>query len=140
MPATPYTHYLLSLATEQQAQPDATKRPDTIADPTVFLNGMLRFFDYSMTTKAPITRLGMERALDALFSLPALTPILDAPENSQNGFATAWLPQTCPLFQSYWTHIIVPAWNQHADIRRTCLATSDGTTIGAAAAPALALA
>ena len=124
MPSTPYTHYLLRLATEQQAQPDATKRPDTITDPAIFVHGMLRFFDYALSGRTPgpaITRHGMERALDALFSLPDLTPVLDAPANYQNTFVTAYLANTSSLFQSYWTHIICPAWNQHADIRRTCL-------------------
>jgi len=141
MTATPYHNYLLALAAEQ-TQIDATKCLTVPVDPPTFAHDMFRFFDYTMRRQREgspiITRLGMERALDAMFSQPELTPLLDAPENSQNTFATEWLPATCPLFQSYWTHIIVPAWNQHADIRRTCLATSEAAAGAAAAAVATA--
>lgn len=144
MPATPYTHYLLALATEQQTQIDATKRPPQIDDPAVFVNAILRFFLHAMSDEQqrPVTRMGMERALDALFSLPELTPVLDAPENHQNTFASAYLPQASQIFHSFWSHIICPAWNQHADVRRVCLATAAATAPATApgAAPANATA
>lgn len=141
MTATPYHNYLLALAAEQ-TQFDATKCLTVPIDPPTFAHEMFRFFDYTMRRKREgspiITRLGMERALDAMFSLPELTPLLDAPDNHQNNFTTTYLHQTCPLFQSYWTHIIVPAWNQHADIRRACRATSDAAATTAATATATA--
>jgi hypothetical protein len=123
-----YTQGLLVIATEQpdswttesrqllrKAQP-----PDL---PPTFLTSL---FTMIAANKLPITREGTERLMDALFENPAFMPLLTDPEAQQTQLAAAiLLPTTTSAFQSFWTHIIVPAWNQHADLHRLLAETTE---------------
>jgi len=97
----------------------------TIEKPWEFL--ITLFFAIS-DTKYPVTRAGVDAMMDVVFNNPSFCPLLDNPTIYQAVFATESLPQTTPLFKAFWNHIILPAWNQHADIRRAC-ATSQDTAI-----------
>ena len=68
----------------------------------------------------PLTREGTERFLDTLFANPSFKSILLGDTDAlQADMATALsLPVRPKAFQDYWTHIICPAWSQHADIQR----------------------
>jgi len=98
--------------------------PPPVKNPANFLEALLCVLDTAMRGNHPVTRWGLEQAMDAVFSLPELTPLLDDPVRYQNGFASRQLPACCAEFRPFWEHIICPAWNQHADIRRVCAATA----------------
>jgi hypothetical protein len=93
-------------------------------DPANLFAALLRILDIAMRGGHPVTRLGLEHALDAIFSLPQLTPILDDPTPHQNAFAARHLPECDARFAPFWHQIVRPAWDQHADIRRVCVATA----------------
>jgi hypothetical protein len=88
-----------------------------IVDPVAFLTHL---FWYLSNTVQPITRTGMDRMMDALF-VPsgAFESLLDNPDHHQAIVATS-VSQMSDLFKAHWKHIIIPAWNQHAEIRRVC--------------------
>jgi len=88
-----------------------------IADPVAFLTHL---FWYLSNTVQPITRTGMDRMMDALF-VPsgAFESLLDDPDHHQAIVATS-VSQMSDLFKAHWKHIIIPAWTQHAEIRRVC--------------------
>ena len=90
--------------------------PCTI-DPTVFLTHL---FWYLSNTVQPITRTGIDHMMDAIFASPTeFASLLDDPDHHQAILATS-VSQMSDLFQAHWMHIIIPAWNQHAAIRRAC--------------------
>jgi hypothetical protein len=71
----------------------------------------------------------MDRMMDTLFTPIGATtpfaatpfaPLLDDPEAYQSILGTN-VSQMSDLFKAHWTHIIIPAWNQHAEIRRVCI-------------------
>ena len=61
----------------------------------------------------------MDRLMDALFADSQFASLLDDPDGHQASFAVA-VSQMSDLFKAHWKHIIIPAWNQHAEIRRVC--------------------
>lgn len=66
----------------------------------------------------PITRPAMNALMDVLFALPACAPLLNDVAAAQADVANAInLPALPPLFRSHWEYIIVPAWNQEAQVR-----------------------
>jgi len=91
--------------------------PTRIGDPSVFLTDL---FWYLSKTVQPITRTGIERMMDALFEDTQFAPLLDDPEPYQIILANN-VSQMSDLFKAHWTHIIIPAWNQHVEIRRVCI-------------------
>ena len=123
-----YTQGLLVIATEQpdswttesrqllrKAQP-----PDL---PPTFLTSL---FTMIAANKLPITREGTERLMDTLLENPVFEPLLTDPATQQTQLAAAIeLPTRTSAFQNFWTHIIVPAWNQHADLHRLLVETGD---------------
>lgn len=71
-----------------------------------------------------ITRHGLDAMMDALFALPAYTDLLKHPFEYQAEIAADLnLVAQPPAFQAQWTHIIVPAWNQHSELRKIMEAT-----------------
>jgi hypothetical protein len=60
----------------------------------------------------PITRNGLDAALDILFAHPDIAPLLQTLHPDEFG-ATNILPNTHPRFADFWTHIVRPAWDQH---------------------------
>lgn len=122
MPLPPYSKWLVDVACQR---PRAAQPPHPeIRDPANFLTALLRVVAIAIQNGEPVTRLGMEHMLDAVFALPELTPVLDDAVGYQNAFAAAHLPACGASFQSFWDHIVRPAWDQHSDIRRICVATS----------------
>lgn len=119
---TLYSEYLIHVASEN-ADNRMEIDPPTFADPVTFVREILQDLDNAIQAGTATTRFGVELMMDELFANPTLSPLLDASENGQHDIGSALLPQTTNLFQNYWTHIICPAWNQHADIRRTLLAS-----------------
>lgn len=123
-----YIAYLRDIATEA---PDRPLQPPPLPDitgPSTFLLEFLQSLlptDNSATDTPfvfPITRHGMDAALDALFSHPALRPLLLDDNTSvalQQHFSNTILPAigTAPV-TAFWEHIIRPAWDQHRDIQR----------------------
>lgn len=120
---TPYTEYLIRIATEQ-ATNSMEIDPPVGADPVAFVREILQELNGAIAAGTTTTRLGIEHMIDTLFANPDLAPLLDSPHNRQHDCMLS-LNETTPLFQSYWTHIICPAWNQHADVRRACLESAD---------------
>lgn len=115
-----YTQSLIAIATESLDLHHLSPPPDL---PPTFLTNL---FTTIAANRIPITREGTERLMDALFENPAFTPLLTDPESKQTQLAAAIdLPTTTTAFQSFWTHIIVPAWNQHADIHRLLVETTE---------------
>jgi hypothetical protein len=127
----PFASYLINIACSRDLVP-AT--PAAITDPAEFLTLLFR---YIAVSNAPITRLGMDQMMDALFAHPEMAPALEdnCATDIQNRFEAVWLPQTSPLFKAHWAHIILPAWAQHCDIHRACMASgtaTDSATTGTA--------
>ena len=110
-----YKTALLEIALGQAATAataTATAATAAVASPFLFVADLL-------TTMAtlPITREGTERLLDTLFANPSFAPLLADPAASQADMAIALDLTKKPIgFQSYWTFIICPAWDQHAAI------------------------
>jgi hypothetical protein len=118
-----YIAYLRDIATEA---PDRPLQPPTLPDipaPATFLMEFLQsLLPADVPIAIPITRHGMDAALDALFSHPALRPLLLDDNTSvalQQHFTNTILPAigTTPA-TAFWEHIIRPAWDQHRDIQR----------------------
>lgn len=73
-----------------------------------------------------ITRHGLDTMMDLLFEIPEMLELLRQPKEYQDEVAAAIGLQHLPdAFRAQWTHIIVPAWNQHTEIRKVM----DGTTL-----------
>lgn len=130
----PFTSYLIDIATAQPTRAPTPTQTPIINDPAEFINLLFRYIAIS---NAPITRQGMDQMLDALFARPEMAPVLEdtAAADIQNRITADWLPQTSPHFKAHWTHIILPAWSQHSDIRRT-MAVSRTDTSSLPASPA----
>jgi len=108
--------HLLAIATERRDRLDVADGCVDAADPMIFL---ISLFRHITRNRIPITREGTERLLDTLFENPAFAPLLSDPTIHQSQLASAIdLPSTSPAFQAFWTHIILPAWGQHATIHQ----------------------
>jgi hypothetical protein len=115
--SNPYTAYLVNIACDGHPRPVI---PPNIEKPWDFLTSL---FHEISDTAIPVTRTGMDTMMDAVFENPSFGPLLEDPVTYQTMFVTNGLLRTTPLFQSFWTHIILPAWNQHVDIRHAASAT-----------------
>jgi hypothetical protein len=112
----PFASYLINIACSRDLVPVT---PAAITDPAEFISTLFR---YIAVSGAPITRLGMDQMMDALFARPEMAPALEdnCATDIQNRFEADWLPQASSIFKAHWTHIILPAWAQHRDIARAC--------------------
>ena len=117
----PYASYLIDVACSRDQVPVAAA---AVTDPAEFISSLFRYIAIS---NAPITRLGMDQMMDALFARPEMAPALDdaIATDIQNRFEADWLPQATPIFKAHWTHIILPAWSQHRDIARVCRTSTE---------------
>ena len=113
----PYMAYLVNIACDGSSNPVIRKIEQP---PLEFLTSL---FHEISDTAIPVTRTGMDTMMDAVFENPSFGPLLEDPVTYQTMFVTNGLLRTTPLFQSFWTHIILPAWNQHVDIRHAASAT-----------------
>jgi hypothetical protein len=122
MPYIRYNAYIRDVACERPLPP----RPNTpeFGDATVALcNTLSALFPAGGTLL--ITRHGLDAALDILFAHPQIAPLLLSLDPDTLGSQTV-LPRAHPRYADFWTHIVRPAWDQHADIHR--LAAATGTT------------
>ena len=102
--------YLLSVAREHPATPPASDTPP--ADPIAVFRAVAANPD-------GITRHGLDAMTDVLFALPAYENLLKHPVEYQNEIAAELeISQQPTAFQAQWVHIIVPAWNQHSELRK----------------------
>ena len=121
-----YIHYLHAAATENPFRPQQHPDLPQIETPATFLQGFLS----DMATAdppLPITRHGMDAALDILFAHPALRPLLTDDHASvalQQYIADAIIPTAPAVFAAHWTHIIRPAWDQHRELQRVLAASA----------------
>jgi hypothetical protein len=129
---TTYTTYLYDIATEAPDRPLQPPDNPDINTPATFLVDFLRTLADTVPPP-PITRHGMDAALDILFSHPSIRPLLLDDNSSvalQQHFAATYLPAAPPVFVAHWTHIIRPAWDQHRDIQRTLAASAQAQVQG----------
>ena len=125
-----YLQYLYDIATENPFRPSpsqAPRRPAIDAPATFLIDFLTHIRD--ATPPLPITRHGMDAALDIVFSHPSLRQLLLDDHSTaalQEHYATTYVAATATsdLFRAHWTHIILPAWNQHRDIQRALAATA----------------
>jgi hypothetical protein len=124
-----YIIYLFDIATEAPDRPLQIPDLPVIETPATFLMDFLRTMAATVPPP-PLTRHGMDAALDILFSHPAMRPLLLDDNTSvalQQHFATSYLPDATPIFTAHWTHIIRPAWDQHRELQRTLtVSVADG--------------
>ena len=112
-----YVDFLLHVAKESGYHYGRPQPPSPeIRDPSNFLQAVFVILGKENYT----TREGVEQVMDSLFSLPPMAPLLEdaAATTFQEKFIEHYLPYCTPLFQSYWDHIIIPAWTQLRDIQR----------------------
>ena len=116
-PSALYVEYLMSLASHKNTAPT----PPTITNPPNFLQAIFRILDLETKSKTKSNREGVEHLIDTLFAHPDMKPLLDdvAAAEFQRKFVSEHLPFCGPLFTSYWSYIIVPAWSQLRDVHRT---------------------
>jgi hypothetical protein len=115
-----YIAYLFDIATEAPDRPLQAPDLPVINTPATFLMDFLHTIAATVPPP-PITRHGMDAALDIIFSHPAMRPLLLDDNTSvalQQHFATSYLPDATPAFTAHWTHIILPAWDQHRELQR----------------------
>jgi hypothetical protein len=108
----PYTAYLIDVACEF---PGATPPPPP-AEPAIA--DFLHLLATVATTapEIPITRVGVERAIDILCAHPAVIALFqhpDATTDLANLIFDGILPVATPLFRDYWDFIIAPIINEH---------------------------
>jgi hypothetical protein len=120
-----YVDYLFDIATEAPDRPLQPPDAPHIDAPATFLMDFLQTLA-STVPPPPITRHGMDAALDILFAHPALRPLLLDDHTSvalQEHFEISYLSPERPVLAAHWTHIIRPAWDQHRELQRV-IATS----------------
>ena len=112
-----YVDFLLRVAKESGYQSGRQPPLPEIREPSNFLQALFVLLGKENYT----TREGIEQVMDSMFSLPSMAPLLEdaAAAAFQEKFIEHYLPFCTPLFQSYWDHIILPAWTQLRDIQRT---------------------
>lgn len=111
-----YIDYLIAIACEKSPESQSIE-DSAIKNPANFFQAL---YLYAARTQKPITREGTDRLMDTLFSHEDMQPLLDQQTATkfQNEFATLYLPTLTPAYQSFWTHIVLPAWSQHQDLYR----------------------
>lgn len=126
-----YVDFLLRIAKESGYQYGISQPPlPEIREPANFLQALFVLLGKENYT----TREGVEQVMDSMFSLPSMAPLLEdaAAAAFQEKFIEHYLPFCTPLFQSYWNHIILPAWTQLRDIQ-TAITLSNETEVVAKA-------
>jgi hypothetical protein len=104
---------------------DPPPPPPAVQYPTIFL--MEALSSLGVIDSPPPTRTGIDSACDILFSHPDIIPLIaDASQSVvlQAHFVDRYLPQT---MCDYWTHIILPAWQQHTELQNTLLQSAIAT-------------
>jgi len=119
MTIDPYVQMLLAIATEQPDSWTAESRQllRKAQPPDLSPTFLTTLFTTITSNHIPISREGTERLMDTLFENPVFTPLLTDPTTQQIQMAAAIEVKT-PAFQTFWTHIVLPAWDQHAALHR----------------------
>lgn len=128
-----YVDFLLRVAKESGYHSGRQPSPGPeIREPANFLQALFVLLGKENYT----TREGIEQVMDSMFSLPSMAPLLEdaAAAAFQEKFIEHYLPFCTPLFQSYWNHIILPAWAQLRDIQ-TAITLSNETEAVAETGP-----
>jgi hypothetical protein len=117
------TDYVAFLRTVANETADPCLPPETTAapHPTLFL---METLSAVLDAEPPPTRYGLDAVCDILFSHPAVAPLLADQIQSavlQAHFADRYLSQS---HHDHWTHIILPAWQQHTELQATLLQTT----------------
>jgi hypothetical protein len=113
----PYILYLADVACQRPLASPAPAVHLGSTDPAAFVMNVLR---YVGTTPLPITRHGTDDMIDLLFQNPLFWSTLPHAAHIQEHFATTFLRTTNAVFQDHWTYVIVPAWNQMAELHEMC--------------------
>ena len=121
-----YSQLLLAIATEQPDSWSAESRQllRKSQPPDLSPSFLTTLFAMIASNQIPISREGTERLMDTLFENPAFTPLLSDPAVHQTQVAAAIEVKT-DAFQTFWTHIVLPAWDQHAAIHRLIAESED---------------
>ena len=125
-----YVDFLLRVAKESGYNFGRPKPPSPeIRNPSNFLQA----FFVLLGKETHTTREGIEQVMDALFSLEPMAPLLEdaAAITFQENFTENYLPFCTPLFQNYWNHIILPAWDQLRDIQRAIALSKEAANAAA---------
>ena len=132
---TDYIRTLLDVATERVAtERVATERVTTeqvataphwgnrsacpVPVQTAPVQFLTELFRYIAANRVPISRAGTDNLMDVLFET------MDLPEDASQVTSALDLPTTPPAFQAYWTHIVLPAWEQLTTLKRVLAATA----------------
>lgn len=118
-----WIRFLLDVATERtHCRLGPYLVPDDVT-PVAFVTTLFRAIAQE---PAGITRHGLDTMLDVLFEIPEMWELLRQPKEYQDEVAgTIGLQHLPDAFRAQWTHIIVPAWNQHMELRKAM----DGTRV-----------
>jgi hypothetical protein len=121
MTIDPYVQMLLAIATEQPDSWTAESRQllRKAQPPDLSPTFLTTLFAMIASNQIPISREGTERLMDILFENPAFKSLLTDPATQQTPVAAAIeLPIRTPAVHTFWTHIVLPAWDQHAALHR----------------------
>jgi hypothetical protein len=118
-----YSDYLIAVATERKPE-TTTQTP--IRNPSNFLQALYLHIAHS---NEPISREGTDRMMDSLFAHPDMQALLDPVEATkfQTDFAATYLPTLPTAYQTFWVHIVLPAWGQHQAIYQVIKRTEEPT-------------
>jgi len=116
-----YILYIRSAACELPLPPQP-QAPEFDNAPLALRNAFCTLFPEDGTLL--ITRHGLDAALDILFAHPQIAPLLLSLD--PDTFGPPIMASAHPRYADFWTHIVRPAWDQHANIHR--LAAATGTT------------
>lgn len=114
-----YLVYLADVACERPVTPVA-------APIALHPRALIPILTYIGQGHHPITRHGLDAALDILFAHPDVVAALQTLHPDE--IANEVLPDTHPRFADFWTHIVRPAWDQHVALARTLAATAAPVT------------
>lgn len=123
---TDYVKFLRAIANETINSPEIP--PVIVQFPTLFLMETLTAVLQPVASQPPPTRNGLDAVCDILFVHPAVAPLIADAEQSaalQAHFADRYLRTAVPqALHDHWTHIILPAWQQHTELQSTLRITT----------------
>lgn len=116
-----YYNALCVIACEAGAQPVAVPPPPEFGDAILALRNAFATL-FPTDGALLITRHGLDAALDVLFAHPQIAPLLLWVD--PDTFGPPILSSAHPRYADFWTHIVRPAWDQHAAIQRVAASTA----------------
>lgn len=122
---TDYVKFLRAIANETINNPEIP--PVIVQFPTLFLMETLTAILHPVASQPPPTRNGLDAVCDILFSHPAIVSLIaDADQSAalQSHFADRYLLAVPQTLHDHWTHIVLPAWQQHTALQSTMRMTT----------------